>query len=184
LAILTEDVTARQQIDDFSKKQAADAGFDDLRGTGQSRGTERAVRIGQIRSKAKDADSVEFAAGGDRGQIFPAGTCSWWFLNALERDPLFFIVDSVQLGGAAGRAWSSCRSSWKPIRRRVSDAVGSGKPEQDDCRHQPDGGGIGVAAVRFFPIPRSGKSPAPAVTPSPGMRRRWVGKVRTVSKCP
>ena len=29
------------------------------------------------------------------------------FINSLERDPLFFIIDSVDLG-ASNRAWSSC----------------------------------------------------------------------------
>jgi type IV pilus assembly protein PilO len=57
------------------------------------------VRIGQIRSKAKDTDPVglrpveiqaDFA--GDYLQLVR-------FINALERDPLFFIIDSVELGG-------------------------------------------------------------------------------------
>ena len=57
------------------------------------------VRIGQIRSKAKDTDPiglrpVEIDAdfSGDYLQLVR-------FINALERDPLFFIINSVELGG-------------------------------------------------------------------------------------
>ena len=57
------------------------------------------VKIGQIRSKAKDTDPVglrpvEIQAdfSGDYLQLVR-------FINALERDPLFFIIDSVELGG-------------------------------------------------------------------------------------
>ena len=91
-------VTARQQIDDFYKNRlpAQDSAIYEELGkvAGQS-----GVRIGQIRSKAKDTDSVglrpvEIDADFSGGYLQLVK-----FINALERDPLFFIVDSVQLGG-------------------------------------------------------------------------------------
>jgi len=91
-------VTARQQIDDFYKNRlpAQDSAIYEELGklAGQS-----GVRIGQIRSKAKDTESVglrpvEIDADFSGGYLQLVR-----FINALERDPLFFIVDSVQLGG-------------------------------------------------------------------------------------
>lgn len=94
-------VTARQQIDDFYKNRlpAQDSTIYEEMGklAGQS-----GVRIGQIRSKAKDTESVglrpvEIEADFSGGYLQLVR-----FINALERDPLFFIVDSVQLGGEQG----------------------------------------------------------------------------------
>ena len=60
------------------------------------------VKIGQIRYKRKDSDAVglrpvEIQAdfSGDYLQLVR-------FINALERDPLFFIINSVELGGEQG----------------------------------------------------------------------------------
>jgi len=94
-------ITARQQIDDFYKNRlpAQDSAIYEELGklAGQS-----GVRIGQIRSKAKDTESVglrpvEISADFSGGYLQLVR-----FINALERDPLFFIVDSVQLGGEQG----------------------------------------------------------------------------------
>jgi type IV pilus assembly protein PilO len=94
-------VTARQQIDDFYKNRlpAQDSAIYEEVGklAGQS-----GVRIGQIRSKSKDTESVglrpvEIEADFSGGYLQLVR-----FINALERDPLFFIVDSVQLGGEQG----------------------------------------------------------------------------------
>jgi type IV pilus assembly protein PilO len=94
-------MTARQQIDDFYKSRLPtqdSAIFEELgKVAGQS-----GVRIGQIRSKAKDAEAVglrpvEIEADFSGGYLQLVR-----FINALERDPLFFIVDSVQLGGEQG----------------------------------------------------------------------------------
>jgi len=94
-------ITARQQIDDFYKNRlpAQDSAIYEALGklAGQS-----GVRIGQIRSKAKDTESVglrpvEIEADFSGGYLQLVR-----FINALERDQLFFIVDSVQLGGEQG----------------------------------------------------------------------------------
>lgn len=60
------------------------------------------VKIGQIRYKWSDPQPVGLRAveiqadfSGDYLQLVR-------FINAVERDPLFFIVDSVQLGGEQG----------------------------------------------------------------------------------
>jgi type IV pilus assembly protein PilO len=89
---------ASQQIDDFYKTRlpAQDSAIsEELGKVAQQTG----VRIGQIRYKAKDADSVglrpvEIQAdfSGDYLQLVR-------FINSLERDKLFFIIDSVELGG-------------------------------------------------------------------------------------
>ena len=96
-------VTARQQIDDFYKNRlpAQDSAIYEELGklAGQS-----GVRIGQIRSKAKDKDTesvglrpVEIDADFSGGYLQLVR-----FINALERDPVFFIIDSVQLGSEQG----------------------------------------------------------------------------------
>jgi type IV pilus assembly protein PilO len=94
-------VLARQQIADFYKTRlpAQDSAISEELGklAGQN-----GVRIGQIRYKWKETDPVglrpveiqaEFA--GDYLQLVR-------FINALERDPVFFIIDSVELGGEQG----------------------------------------------------------------------------------
>ncbi|MGH9503175.1 MAG: hypothetical protein ACRD20_10030 [Terriglobales bacterium] len=89
---------ASRQIDDFYKTRlpAQDSAiYEELGKVAKQNG----VKIGQIRSKAKDVDPVglrpvEIQAdfSGDYLQLVR-------FINSLERDPLFFIVDSVELGG-------------------------------------------------------------------------------------
>jgi type IV pilus assembly protein PilO len=93
--------TASQQIDDFYKKRlpSQDSAIYEEMG---KLATQSGVRIGQIRSKAKDIDAVglrpvEIDADFSGGYLQLVK-----FINGLERDPLFFIVDSVQLGGEQG----------------------------------------------------------------------------------
>lgn len=92
---------ASQQVDDFYKTRlpAQDSAiYDELGKVAKQSG----VKIGQIRSKAKDTDPVglrpvEIQAdfSGDYLQLVK-------FINSLERDPIFFIIDSVELGGEQG----------------------------------------------------------------------------------
>jgi len=94
-------VVATQQVDDFYKNRlpAQDSAiYDELGKVAKQSG----VKIGQIRSKGKDTDQVglrpvEIQAdfSGDYLQLVR-------FINSLERDPLFFIIDSVELGGEQG----------------------------------------------------------------------------------
>lgn len=93
--------TARLQIDDFYKTRvpAQDSAISAELGKVAS---QSGVRIGQIRYKSKDTDSVglrpvEIDADFSGGYLQLVR-----FINALERDPLFFIIDSVQLGGEQG----------------------------------------------------------------------------------
>jgi type IV pilus assembly protein PilO len=89
---------ASLQIDDFYKTRlpSQDSAISEELG---KLAKQTGVRIGQIHYKAKDADAVglrpvEIAAdfSGDYLQLVR-------FINALERDRLFFLVDSVELGG-------------------------------------------------------------------------------------
>jgi len=89
---------ASRQIEEFYKTRlpAQDSAiYEELGKVAKQSG----VKIGQIRSKAKDTDPVglrpvEIQAdfSGDYLQLVR-------FINSLERDPLFFIIDSVDLGG-------------------------------------------------------------------------------------
>jgi type IV pilus assembly protein PilO len=92
---------AGQQVDEFYKNRLPSqdsAIYDELGKVAKQSG----VKIGQIRSKGKDADAVglrpvEIQAdfSGDYLQLVR-------FINSLERDPIFFIIDSVELGGEQG----------------------------------------------------------------------------------
>lgn len=93
--------TAKQQIADFytNRLPTQDSAISEELGkvAGQNH-----VRIGQIRYKPKDTETVglrplEIQAdfSGDYLQLVR-------FINALERDPLFFIIDSVELAGEQG----------------------------------------------------------------------------------
>ncbi len=93
--------TARKQIDDFYKTRvpAQDSAIYEELG---KLAAQSGVKIGQIRSKSKDTEPVglrpvELEADFSGGYLQLVK-----FINALERDPLFFIVDSVQLGGEQG----------------------------------------------------------------------------------
>jgi type IV pilus assembly protein PilO len=89
---------ASHQIDDFyqTRLPAQDSAiYEELGKVAKQNG----VRIGQIRSKSNDTEEVglrpvEIDAdfSGDYLQLVR-------FINALERDPIFFIINSVELGG-------------------------------------------------------------------------------------
>ncbi len=92
---------ARAQIDDFYKTRmpAQDSAISEELGKLAS---QNGVKIGQIRYKPADPDPVglrpiEIQAdfSGDYLQLVR-------FINSVERDSLFFIIDSVQLGGEQG----------------------------------------------------------------------------------
>ncbi len=94
-------LTARRQIDDFYKNRLPGQDSTIYEEMGKLAG-QSGVHIGQIRSKAKDTESVglrpvEIDADFSGGYLQLVR-----FINGLERDPLFFIVDSVQLGGEQG----------------------------------------------------------------------------------
>ena len=92
---------ASQQVDEFYKNRLPtqdSAVYEELGKVAKQSG----VKIGQIRSKAKDTNPVglrpvEIQAdfSGDYLQLVK-------FINSLERDPIFFIIDSVELGGEQG----------------------------------------------------------------------------------
>ena len=92
---------ARTQIDDFYKNRlpAQDSAISEELGKVAK---QNGVRIGQIRYKAKETESIglrpleiEADFSGDYLQLVR-------FINALERDRLFFIIASVGLGGEQG----------------------------------------------------------------------------------
>jgi hypothetical protein len=94
-------VVARQQIDDFYKTRLPerDSAISEALGRVAS---QNGVKIGNIRYELKDAESVDL-----RPVLVEANLSGGYlqlvrFINALEREQLFFIVDSVELGGAQG----------------------------------------------------------------------------------
>jgi len=91
-------VTAREQIDSFYKTRLPSENSAISEELGKL-ASQTGVKIGQVRYKPGDPEPVglrpieiqaDFA--GDYLQLVR-------FINGLERDPLFFIIDSVQLGG-------------------------------------------------------------------------------------
>jgi len=89
---------ARVQIDDFYKTRLPGTNSAISEELGKLAG-ENGVKIGQVRYKPKDPEPVglhpiEIQADCDGDYLHLVR-----FINALERDPLFFIIDSVQLGG-------------------------------------------------------------------------------------
>lgn len=96
-------VLAQQQIDDFYKNRlpAQDSSISDELG---KLAAQNGIKIGQVKYAAKDPEPVglrplfiEADFTGDYLQLVR-------FINALERDKLFFIIDSVDLGGQQGGA--------------------------------------------------------------------------------
>jgi type IV pilus assembly protein PilO len=92
---------AHKQIDDFYKDRfpAADSAIADKIG---KLGSEAGVKIGSVKYEMKDPPvlglqpvRLEADVAGNYLQLVR-------FINALERDPMFFLVDSVQLGGEQG----------------------------------------------------------------------------------
>jgi Tfp pilus assembly protein PilO len=90
--------TARLQIDDFYKTRlpGQDSAISEALG---KLATQSGVKIGDVKYKIKDPEPVglrpieiEADFSGDYLQLAR-------FMNAVERAPLFFIIDSIQLGG-------------------------------------------------------------------------------------
>ena len=89
---------ARQQIDDFYKNRLPEQDSSISEELGKLAG-KSGVKIGQIRYKWKDPEPVglrpveiEAEFSGDYLQLVR-------FINSVERDPIFFIINSVELGG-------------------------------------------------------------------------------------
>jgi type IV pilus assembly protein PilO len=89
---------ASQQIDDFYKTRlpAQDSAISDELGKVATR---NGVRIGQIRYKWKDTDPVGLRPVEIQAEFSGGYLQLVKFINSLERDPLFFIINSVELGG-------------------------------------------------------------------------------------
>ena len=92
---------ARKDIDEFYKNRlpAEDSSIYDNIGKVAA---QSGVRIASIKSALKDPEAlgvrrveIEADLAGDYLQLVR-------FINGLERDPMFFLVDSVQLGGEQG----------------------------------------------------------------------------------
>lgn len=94
-------VLARQQIDGFYKDRLP--GQDSaISGELGKLAAESGVKIGQVRYKPRDPEPV-----GLRPIVINAELSGGYlqvvrFINALERDPLLFIIDSVELASAQG----------------------------------------------------------------------------------
>jgi type IV pilus assembly protein PilO len=93
--------TARRQIDDFYKNRLPAQDSVIYAELGKVAG-QNGVHIGQIRSKAKDTESVGLRPVEIEADFSGGYLQLIRFINALERDSIFFIVDSVQLGGEQG----------------------------------------------------------------------------------
>jgi Tfp pilus assembly protein PilO len=90
--------TARQQIDDFYRTRlpAQDSAISEALG---KLAAQSGVKIGQVKYKVKDPEPVglrpieiEADFSGDYLQLAR-------FMNSVERNSLFFLIDSIQLGG-------------------------------------------------------------------------------------
>ena len=94
-------VLAQKQIDEFYQQRLT--GQDSTISTELGKvAAQSGVKISEIKYKVKDAEpiglrpmEIEANLSGDYLQLVR-------FINALERDQLFFIIDSVQLGGEQG----------------------------------------------------------------------------------
>ena len=91
-------VVARQQIDHFYKDRLPDRDSAIAEAMGRV-ATDAGIKIGQIKYTLVDSQSaglremeVEASLSGNYLQLVR-------FINSLERDQVFFIVDSLQLGG-------------------------------------------------------------------------------------
>jgi type IV pilus assembly protein PilO len=94
-------VLAQKQIDEFYQQRLTSQDSTISTELGKV-AAQSGVKISEIRYKAKDPESIglrpmeiEANLSGDYLQLVR-------FINALERDQLFFIIDSVQLGGEQG----------------------------------------------------------------------------------
>jgi Tfp pilus assembly protein PilO len=94
-------ITARQNINDFYKQRLPDRDSAIAEAMGRV-AKDTGVKIDQIRYSPEDAPAVE-AVGLREMDVEASLNGSYLqlvkFINELERDQIFFIVDSVQLGG-------------------------------------------------------------------------------------
>jgi type IV pilus assembly protein PilO len=94
-------VLAQKQLDDFYQQRLTSQDSTISTELGKV-AAQSGVKITEVKYKAKDPESVglrpmeiEANLSGDYLQLVR-------FINALERDQLFFIIDSVELGGEQG----------------------------------------------------------------------------------
>jgi type IV pilus assembly protein PilO len=94
-------VLAQKQIDEFYQQRLTSQDSTISTELGKV-AAQSGVKISEIKYKAKDVEpiglrpmEIEASLSGDYLQLVR-------FINALERDQLFFIIDSVQLGGEQG----------------------------------------------------------------------------------
>jgi type IV pilus assembly protein PilO len=94
-------VTARKQIDDFYRDRlpARDSAISEELG---KIAKQNGVSAGQIRYKWKDAEPVGLRPVEIDGEFSGDYLHLVRFINAVERNPVFFLIDSVQLGGEEG----------------------------------------------------------------------------------
>ena len=92
---------AHKQIEDFYKNRFAGQDSEISANIGKL-ASETGVKLGSIKYDMKDPlvlglqpVHLDADVGGDYLQLVR-------FINALERDPMFFLIDSVQLGGEQG----------------------------------------------------------------------------------
>jgi Tfp pilus assembly protein PilO len=96
-------VAAHQQIDDFYKKRLPGQDSAIAAELGKLAG-QSGVKIGQIRYSFKDDKERETAPADLQPVKIQADFSGGYlqlvrFVNSVERNPLFFIIDSVELGG-------------------------------------------------------------------------------------
>jgi type IV pilus assembly protein PilO len=97
-------IAAHQQIDDFYKKRLPGQDSAIAAELGKLAG-QSGVKIGQIRYSFKDDDREKDTTPADLQPVKIQADFSGdylqlvRFVNSVERDPLFFIIDSVDLGG-------------------------------------------------------------------------------------
>lgn len=93
---------ARQQIDDFYKRRLPGQDSAIAAELGKL-AAQSGVKIGQVKYSSKDAEKELAPAGLQPVKIeadFSGGYLQLVrFVNSVERAPLFFIIDSVELGG-------------------------------------------------------------------------------------
>ena len=94
-------VVARQQIDDFYKTRLPDRSSAISEALGRL-ASQTGVKIGNIRYEMKDTETVDLSPVLVEANLSGGYLQLVRFINALEREQLFFIVDSVELGGAQG----------------------------------------------------------------------------------
>jgi len=94
-------VVARAQIDDFYKNRAPSQDSEISENLGKL-AAQSGVKIGQIKYSPQDSEAVGLRPVKVEGDFSGDYLQLARFINSLERDKLFFIVNSVELGGEQG----------------------------------------------------------------------------------